>query len=68
MQHHFFECPLHKTIWCIVRMTFCLAPPKKLTNLFGNWLTGIPKKDVIKLELEFALSYGLFGILKIILC
>ena len=24
-------------------MSFGLAPPKNVTNLFGNWLKGIPK-------------------------
>jgi hypothetical protein len=28
-------------------MTFGLAPPKNITNLFGNWLKGIPKNDLI---------------------
>jgi hypothetical protein len=31
-------------------MTFGLAPPKNITNLFGNWLKGIPKKDLILLR------------------
>jgi hypothetical protein len=29
-------------------MTFGLEPPKNTTNLFGNWLKGIPKKDLIQ--------------------
>jgi hypothetical protein len=28
-------------------MTFGLAPPKNITNFFGNWLKGIPKKELI---------------------
>jgi hypothetical protein len=43
----FFECPLAKIIWHIIHMTFGLAPPKNITNLFGNWLKGIPKNDLI---------------------
>ena len=27
-------------------MTFGLSPPTNVTNLFGNWLSGIPKKDL----------------------
>jgi hypothetical protein len=29
-------------------MTFGLEPPKNVNNLFGNWLKGIPKKDLIQ--------------------
>jgi hypothetical protein len=31
-------------------MTFGLAPPKNITNLFGNWLKGIPKNDLIQVR------------------
>jgi hypothetical protein len=31
-------------------MTFGLAPPKNITNLFGNWLKGIPKKELIRVR------------------
>ena len=44
IQHLFFECHLARIVWRIVHMTFNLAPPKNITNLFGNWLKGIPKK------------------------
>jgi hypothetical protein len=50
IQHLFFECPLGKVIWRIIHVTFGLAPPKNITNLFGNWLKGIPKNDLIKVH------------------
>jgi hypothetical protein len=31
-------------------MTFGLAPPKNVTNLFENWLKGISKKDLIQIR------------------
>jgi hypothetical protein len=31
-------------------MTFGLEPPKNVNNLFGNWLKGIPKKDLIQVR------------------
>ena len=43
VQHLFFECHVARTIWRIIHMSFGLAPPKNITNLFGNWLKGIPK-------------------------
>jgi hypothetical protein len=33
-------------------MTFGLAPLKNITNLFRNWLKGIPKKDLILVRVE----------------
>jgi hypothetical protein len=26
-------------------MAFNISPPKNITNLFGNWLNGVPKND-----------------------
>jgi hypothetical protein len=46
LQHLFFECPFAKIIWPLIYMTFGLTPPKNITNLFGNWLKGIPKNDL----------------------
>jgi hypothetical protein len=50
IQPPFFECPLAKVIWRIIHMTFGLAPPKNISNLFGNWLKGIPKKEFIQVR------------------
>jgi hypothetical protein len=49
IQHLFCECPLAKIIWHIVHMNLSLAPPKYIINLFGNWLKGIPKEDLIQI-------------------
>ena len=46
IQHLFFDCRLAKLVWHIVHMSFNLSPPKNITNLFGNWLKGIPKKNL----------------------
>ena len=43
IQHLFFDCQFARTIWRIIHMSFGLAPPKNVTNLFRNWLKGIPK-------------------------
>jgi hypothetical protein len=47
LQDLFFECPFAKVIRRIIHMTFNLAPPKNVTNLLGNWLKDIPKKEVL---------------------
>ena len=45
IQHLFFDCPFTKVLWRIVHLAFNITPPKNTTNLFGNWLTGVNKKD-----------------------
>jgi hypothetical protein len=44
VQHLFIECPLAKIIWHIIHMSFGLAPPKNIKNMFGNCLNCIPKQ------------------------
>jgi hypothetical protein len=48
----YFLSPLAKLIWCIIHMTFGLEPPKNTTNLFENWLKGIPKKDLVHIRVS----------------
>ena len=45
IQHLFIDCPLAQIVWRIVHMTFSIAPPTSIPNLFGNWLHGVSKKD-----------------------
>jgi hypothetical protein len=45
-------------------MSFGLAPPKNIKNLFGNWLTGIPKQDLVNIRVGCARFYGHYGILQ----
>jgi hypothetical protein len=46
IKHLFFECPLAKIIWRVVHMAFGIPPPRNVTNMFGNWLTGLDKHEV----------------------
>jgi hypothetical protein len=50
VNHIFIECPFAKIVWRIIHMSFGLAPPKNIKNLFGNWLTGIPKQDLVNIR------------------
>jgi hypothetical protein len=64
IQHLFSECPLAQLIWRIIHITFGLAPPKKVTNLFGNWLKGIPKNDLIQIRVSIcAVIWTLWNII-----
>jgi hypothetical protein len=43
IQHLFLSCPLAKIVWQIVYMAFNITPPTNITNMFGNWLSGVAK-------------------------
>jgi hypothetical protein len=43
-------------------MTFNIIPPSNVTNLFGNWLNGVTKKEKGLLELVYVLFCGLYGL------
>ena len=45
IQHLFISCPFTKMLWRIIFMTFNIPSPLNITNLFGNWLNGVAKKD-----------------------
>jgi hypothetical protein len=40
-----FKCQHATTIWRVVNIATGLTPPKSINHMFGNWLTGIKKKD-----------------------
>jgi hypothetical protein len=59
------ECPLAKVVWRVVHLSFNLSPPRNITNIFGNWLAGVDKKErerAFKFELVLALFFGSYGI------
>jgi hypothetical protein len=31
-------------------MTFSISPPTTVSNLFGNWLANIPKKELMQVH------------------
>jgi hypothetical protein len=43
VQHLFLSCPFVRVIWCMIYFTYNLPPPTNITNMFGNWLNGVPK-------------------------
>ena len=45
IQHLFFDCQCAKTIWRVVHVATGLTPPKLITHMLRNWLTGISKKE-----------------------
>jgi len=41
IQHLFFDCQHAKIIWRVVQVATGLTPPKSMTHMLRNWLTGI---------------------------
>ena len=59
----FFEWPLARPVWRIVHMSFGLPPPKSTTNLFGNWLIGVPKNDLKNIRVGvYAIIWALWNV------
>ena len=50
IQHLFISCPFARILWRIIRITFNIYPPANITNLFGNWLNGVAKKDRVHIR------------------
>ena len=50
IQHLFISCPFAKILWRIIHMAFNIPSPKNITNLFGNWLYGVPKKEKVQIR------------------
>lgn len=44
VHHLFISCPLARIVRRIINIIFNLPPPTSITNLFGNWLTGLDNK------------------------
>ena len=50
IQHLFISCPLAKIVWRIVFMALNLHPPNSIDNFFGNWLSGVDKKEKVQIR------------------
>jgi hypothetical protein len=62
IQHLFIDCPFAKMVWRVVYMTFNISPPANITNLFGNWLAGVPKKDKVHIRVGvYALLWAMWN-------
>ena len=44
IDHLFITCKLARLVWRVFHFTFNILAPANITNLFGNWLNGVPKK------------------------
>jgi hypothetical protein len=43
VQHLFISCPFARIIWRMIYFTYNIPPTSNITNMFGNWLNGVPK-------------------------
>lgn len=44
-QHLFLSCTFAKIIWRMIYFTHHITPPTSITNMFGNWLNGMERKN-----------------------
>ena len=43
IQHLFLDCRFIRLVWASIYVAWCLPKPSSVSNMFGNWLNGIPK-------------------------
>jgi hypothetical protein len=67
IQHLFFDCSFAKKVWRIIHMTFGISPPTSLSNLFGNWLASISKKELMQVRVGVCAVLGLCEMSEMIL-
>jgi hypothetical protein len=48
-QHIFFECPFAKIVWRII-YDIWVSSTKNITNIYRNWLKGIPKNELVHIR------------------
>ena len=51
VDHLFLHCPFAKIVWRMIFFTYNIPPPSNITNMFGNWLNGVNKKDKIYIRI-----------------
>ena len=63
VHHLFLACPFIKLVWRMIYFTFNIPPPTSITNMFGNWLNEVCKKDKARIRIGVsALFVGQFGL------
>ena len=45
IEHLCISCHFARLVWRIIQFTFDVPPPTNITNMFGNWLCGVEKKN-----------------------
>jgi hypothetical protein len=62
IQHIFITFPFAKILWRIIYLTFNINPSSNITNMFGNCLNRIAKKDKGHIKVGVCVPfYGLYG-------
>jgi hypothetical protein len=67
IQQLFFDCSFAKKVWRIIHMMFGISPPTSVSNLFGNWLAGISKKELMQVRVGVCAVLRLCGMSEMIL-
>ena len=51
IHHIFIACHFTLMIWIVVQFTYNITPPANITNMVGNWFSGIGKDTKTKFVL-----------------
>jgi hypothetical protein len=43
VQYLFISCHFVRITWRMIYFIYNIPPPYNITNMFGNWLNGVPK-------------------------
>jgi hypothetical protein len=54
VQYLFISCHFVCIIWRMIYFTYNLLPPTNITNMFSNWLNGVPKD--VKTRIRISVS------------
>jgi hypothetical protein len=57
IDHLFISCPFAKLIWRKVFFAYNIPPPSNITNMVGNWLNGLNKKDKDHIRIGISAIY-----------
>ena len=51
VDHLFSNCTFTKNIWRLIHFTFNILPTTSITNMFGNWLSGVDKTTKARIRI-----------------
>jgi hypothetical protein len=57
VQHLFISCPFVCIIWRMIHFTYNIPTPSNITDMFGNWLNGVPKEIKARIRIGVSALY-----------
>jgi hypothetical protein len=51
VEHLFISYPFARMIWRMIYFAYNIPPPTNVSNMFGNWLNGVDKKNKARIRI-----------------